>query len=748
MASTRPDHRRDQTRTYDRSSSVVFLKTKEEFGGLSNMAGGFPLLVNGVRIRTSEALYQACRFPHLPDVQGLIIAQRSPMTAKMKGKPYRHDSRQDWNRVRVNVMRWCLRVKLAQNWEFFSKLLLDTGDRAIVEQSHKDDFWGARPVDDRTLVGMNVLGRLLMELRESVKTEPGDNFLRVDPLHITDFRIGGRPIEPVTAGTLEHVESVDDPPAHSPRLPVPEPVGIQLPPTRPPKVAARVLREDSNAYAANQGGGNLKPYPKMKDSGIGWLGEAPAHWEVTALRHRYDQCLGKMLDAKLITGRHLVPYLRNVDVQWDRINVSALPQIDIHPHEIERYTVRPGDLLACEGGEVGRCAIWEGAMEVCGYQKALHRLRPCLPERDRPRFLLYALRLAAERGAFNDGQESTIRHLTGEKLRAHRFAFPPAAEQRCIQAFLDHADRRIRGYIRAKEKLIALLEEQKQVIIHQAVTGQIDVRTGRPYADYRDSGVEWLGRVPENWGEPTKIKYVSFLNGRLGWQGLKAGEYTSDGPYIVSSAHFRNHKIDWYICPHVTRQRYDIDENIQLAPGDVLLMKDGAAMGKLAFVDGLPDLACLNSHLLLFRPIRDGNRATYFPRFIFYYMRTNCFQEYVQVNGTGATFLGISQESVGNHKVCLPRYAEQLAIVEYLDELTVKIDTAIAGADREIEFLAEYGARLIADVVTGKLDVREAAAGLPEIDPRAAEDDPDDSSDPEILSDSDQFGVTGQEAEA
>ncbi|MDT8265677.1 NADAR family protein, partial [Roseomonas sp. DSM 102946] len=111
-------------RTYDRATSVVFLKTKEAFGGLSNMAGGFPLRVNGVRILTSEALYQACRFPHLPDVQKLIIAEASPMTAKMKGKPHRSNSRPDWGAVRVKIMRWCLRVKLIQNFAEFSRLLL------------------------------------------------------------------------------------------------------------------------------------------------------------------------------------------------------------------------------------------------------------------------------------------------------------------------------------------------------------------------------------------------------------------------------------------------------------------------------------------------------------------------------------------------------------------------------------------------------------------------------------------------
>jgi type I restriction enzyme, S subunit len=126
--------RPSQDRTYRPTESAVFLKTNERFGGLSNMAPGFPVIVNGVRIRTSEALYQACRFPGRPDVQRQIIDDPSPMTAKMRSKPLRGDTRSDWEAVRVNIMRWCLRVKLAQNWQTFGRLLLSTGDMPIVEK--------------------------------------------------------------------------------------------------------------------------------------------------------------------------------------------------------------------------------------------------------------------------------------------------------------------------------------------------------------------------------------------------------------------------------------------------------------------------------------------------------------------------------------------------------------------------------------------------------------------------------------
>jgi type I restriction enzyme, S subunit len=192
-----------QVRTYSRADSVVFLKTNDKFGGLSNMASGFPLEVNGLHILTSEALYQACRFPHMPEIQRLIIAQASPMTAKMKSKPYRRNSRSDWNRVRVKIMRWCLRVKLAQNWPKFSQLLLATGDLPIVEQSRRDDFWGAKPVDNQTLVGMNVLGRLLMELREEVRNSSGLLAPRVEPPSIPDFLLNGEPIQLIEPSSAE-----------------------------------------------------------------------------------------------------------------------------------------------------------------------------------------------------------------------------------------------------------------------------------------------------------------------------------------------------------------------------------------------------------------------------------------------------------------------------------------------------------------------------------------------------------------
>lgn len=185
-------------RIYRRQDAVVFKKAADEFGGLSNMTSQFPVLIAGLRVSSSEALYQACRFPHRPDVQSMILGEHSPMTAKMKSKPYRDDSRPDWHDVRVAVMRWCLRAKLASNWSTFGKLLLSTGQKAIVEESTKDAFWGAMPKPDDELVGENVLGRLLMELREQLREHP-DQLREVRPPGIDSFLLMGRPVPAIAA---------------------------------------------------------------------------------------------------------------------------------------------------------------------------------------------------------------------------------------------------------------------------------------------------------------------------------------------------------------------------------------------------------------------------------------------------------------------------------------------------------------------------------------------------------------------
>ena len=185
----------------DDPKNLVFYSRFKDFYGLTNMAPGFSLKINNIDFRTSEALYQTMKFPDLEDAQMDIKEQRYAGKAIERSRYYEslNKMRTDWDEIKVDVMRWCLHVKLAQNWKKFGDLLLRTGDLTLIEGSPTDDFWGAVQIDKKkkTREGVNMLGRLLMELREEIKEEMKKNdahnsLLSVMPPEIPNFCLDGK----------------------------------------------------------------------------------------------------------------------------------------------------------------------------------------------------------------------------------------------------------------------------------------------------------------------------------------------------------------------------------------------------------------------------------------------------------------------------------------------------------------------------------------------------------------------------
>jgi ribA/ribD-fused uncharacterized protein len=162
------------------------------------MSSGYPIRVCGVGTGSSEALYQALRFPHLPEFQAEVLDQAAPILAKRHAYARVGETRPDWDRVRVNVMRYVLRAKFGSAQGGLLDLLRGTGEAPIVEVSHRDDYWGARPVNGR-LVGRNVLGRLLMELRAELQTHPSGAPLLIEP-RFPDPVLLGHPLTPDHVG--------------------------------------------------------------------------------------------------------------------------------------------------------------------------------------------------------------------------------------------------------------------------------------------------------------------------------------------------------------------------------------------------------------------------------------------------------------------------------------------------------------------------------------------------------------------
>lgn len=697
-------------RTYSRKEAVVFRKTKEEFGGLSNMATGFPLKVNGLRILTSEALYQACRFPHLPVVQRVIIGQKSPMTAKMKSKPHRVETRADWERVKVNIMRWCLRVKLAQNWAKFSQLLLETGARPIVEESRKDDFWGAKVVDRQTLRGINVLGRLLMELRTQLKQGDQESLSIVEPLAIPDFLLDGRAIGTIF-GRVDKVIDTRDSLKVEARIPVSVLQRSSAPSTLRP--VQGLLFDSSHSIEAKLtsrlDSNKIKPYPAYKDSGEPWLGDVPEHWEIFPLRRLLAERKEKNNPIK--TNNILSLSMEAGVILY----ADKKPGGNKAKEDLSAYMLAyPGDIV------LNSMNVIVGSVGLSKYFGAVSPVYYMLHPRHTNDLVEYFIKIfqnsSFQRSLFGlgngiliiqsktSGKFNTIRmRIRMAKLNRVQLPHPNHEEQTAIVRYLNYMDKRIRRYINAKKKLIALLNEKKQAIIHQAVTRGLD-----PNVRLKYSGVEWLGDIPEHW-EVLRIKRIARINpsSSNGNKERDLGEMlvfipmeriTTQGN--VDYSEFRPYKEVRQGFSHFRRD-------------DVVVAKITPCFenGKGAYLNNLPtEIGFGTTEFIVLRagPKIEGE---------YLYLLTSLTQFRllgVESMTGSAGQQRVSQDFVANFVIGLPPIKEQQKILKNINDINANYNTAINRAEKEVELLREYRTRLIADVVTGKLDVREAAANLPE----------------------------------
>lgn len=191
---------------YQFSEAVSFLKTQESFGGLSNMAAGYPINLCGISCRTSEHLYQALKFPDHPEIQSEILAVPSPMGAKMVAKRCRQLIRPDWEEIKLAVMDYCVRAKLQCNFYLFGNLLRSTGNADIVEISPKHDtYWGCVPQGD-LLVGHNHLGIQLTNLRDQLVNDEDFHAAKLAPPDGVELRLKGCEVGKLDFGLSDSVE--------------------------------------------------------------------------------------------------------------------------------------------------------------------------------------------------------------------------------------------------------------------------------------------------------------------------------------------------------------------------------------------------------------------------------------------------------------------------------------------------------------------------------------------------------------
>ena len=438
---------------------------------------------------------------------------------------------------------------------------------------------------------------------------------------------------------------------------------------------------------------NLKPYPAMKDSGVEWLGEVPEHWDVVKLRHVLRPVVERdRPDLPLLSVvREKGVIVRDVSSRDENRNYI--------PEDLSNYKVARAGQLA-----MNKMKAWQGSYGISRQDGLVSPAYFVFAVTGvEAEFFHRAIRSKAYVPFFaqaSDGVRIGQWDLSQARMREIAFSVPPLPEQGAIVRFIEYVDRRLRRYIRAKRKLIKLLKEQKQAIIHRAVTRGLD-----PEVPLKDSGVEWLGQVPEHWEAATLRRVIlSAIDGPH-----HSPSYTDDGIPFLSA---RNVKADrWSLddAKFISEADYlEFSRRVIPEPGDVLYTKGGTT-GIARAVD-LDFRFQVWVHIAVLKVVR--SKIT--PEFLAMALNSPRCYEQSQLLTRGATNQDLGLNRMKGIYLALPPIPEQATIATYLDSATAEIDTAITRANREIELLKEYRTRLIADVVTGKLDVREVAASLPD----------------------------------
>jgi type I restriction enzyme S subunit len=463
--------------------------------------------------------------------------------------------------------------------------------------------------------------------------------------------------------------------------------------------------------------GNLKPYAEYKESGSKWLGAVPAKWEVRNLR--------TLISKRAERDRADLPLLSVAREKG--VFVRSLTDAD------ENHNVIPEDLSNYKVARVGNLVInkmkaWQGSMGIAPCDGIVS-----------PAYYVFDFRIAnhafgqrllrskpyvAHFGQASDGVRVGQWDLSIPGMRQIPVLVPSPDEQTAIVRFLDWANGRLERAIRAKRKVIALLNEQKQAIIHHAVTRGLDSS-----APLKPSGIPWLGDIPQHW-EVRRLKslVMESVAGPYG-SSLTKSMYTKVGYRVYGQQQVipDNFTVGDY---YISTEQFGLMRRYQVFAGDVLVSVMGT-VGRVAVVPDGAEPGIINPRLVRYQPDMTVVR----PRWLQITMQDCVAQTQLSEASKGTTMDGLNMRILGKLLLLKPPLTEQDAILEYVAKERQPFITAISRLEREIELLRENRTRLVADVVTGKLDVR-AAAKLPE-----------ETYEPQLLDDADALTEGDEETE-
>ena len=436
---------------------------------------------------------------------------------------------------------------------------------------------------------------------------------------------------------------------------------------------------------------------EMKDSGVEWIGKIPQGWTVSKLKYS-SQFFNGDRGKNYPSGNDLVDdgviFLTSNNLHEDVLDTSYENSKYITE---ERYNILGGaklrinDIVFCLRGSVGNCSI--NKTETQGtVASSLMTIRPQQSNADFVNYMLHSEVTYSQTRLFVNG--SCAENLSADNVANYYFVEPPLAEQKQIATYLHSKCANIDTIISDIQLQIELLQEYKQSVITEAVTKGLDKNVAM-----KDCGVEWIGKISSK-ANIIRLKHFSYMKGRIGWQGLKSTDFIDEGPYCITGTDFINGQVNWDTCYHVSEERYQMDPYIQVKIGDLLVTKDGT-IGKMAIISKLPNKACLNSHLLIVRPL--NNKFT--NKYLYYVMLSDIFSHYYSLVSNGSTMDSLSQEKMGNFSFPIYNIDIQHIITDYLDRKCAEIDAVLADKQKQLDTLTEYKKSLIYEYVTGKKEV-------------------------------------------
>lgn len=427
----------------------------------------------------------------------------------------------------------------------------------------------------------------------------------------------------------------------------------------------------------------MERYREYKESGVKWLGEIPSHWEVVPLRKYLKiNTRRNMPEAQLLSvTREEGVIVRNVESKEENHNYI--------PDDLSNYKyVQRGQFV------INKMKSWQGSYGVSNYDgivsPAYFVYDLNYPNKDYFNIAIRSKIFSPFFSKYSKGIRVDQWDLTPEALKIIPFLEPPKAEQDAIVRYLDSATSEIDKAIAMQQKMIDLLNERKQIVIQNAVTKGLDENV-----EMKESGVEWIGRIPKHW----EVVRLSHLTSKIGSGSTPKAGYVESGIIFLRSQNVYCEGLKLNDVVHISANVHRNMSGTKVLPNDVLMNITGGSIGRCFYVDETLGEANVNQHVSIIRPTSIDTH------YLKYYLQSYCGQIQVSLEQTGGNREGLTAKALAKFLITYPSQSEQKEIAAYLDSEMQRFDSAITNCQRQITLLQERKQIIINEVVTGKVRV-------------------------------------------